>query len=126
MKVSYIKNNRCDDVYVNRWRHLYDYLNTCLRKSTSEIGLELLLIFFTFIYLFMKTIVQEHTLSLDCAFAGRLNYVVKFVCHAFLPPALFWVHRSLQNGNCLFSSASLSLVGDNSLVHECRIMLSYI
>ena len=26
--------------------------------------------------------------------------------------------RSMPHGNCLFSSASLSLVGDNALVHE--------
>ena len=26
--------------------------------------------------------------------------------------------RSIAHGNCLFSSASLSLVGDNSLVHD--------
>ena len=30
--------------------------------------------------------------------------------------------RSVANGNCLFSSASLALVGDNSLVHELRAM----
>ena len=36
--VSYIKNNRCDYVYVNRQKHLYECLIACLRKSTSEIG----------------------------------------------------------------------------------------
>ena len=30
--------------------------------------------------------------------------------------------RSMPNGNCQFSSASLSLVGDNSLVYELRVM----
>ena len=30
--------------------------------------------------------------------------------------------RSMLCGNCLFSSASLSLVGDNSQVHEPRVM----
>ena len=30
--------------------------------------------------------------------------------------------RSTPNRNCPFSSASLSLVGDNSLVHERRVM----
>ena len=30
--------------------------------------------------------------------------------------------RSMPNGNCVFSSASLSLAGDNSLVHELRVM----
>ena len=32
--------------------------------------------------------------------------------------------RSIPNGNWLFSSASLSLIGDNSLVHELRVMAS--
>ena len=30
--------------------------------------------------------------------------------------------RSMPNGNCLFNSASLSLVGDKSLVHKLRVM----
>ena len=30
--------------------------------------------------------------------------------------------RSMPNGNCLFSSASLSLVGYNSQVHELRVI----
>ena len=47
-------------------------------------------------------------------------YVVKNVCQASLPSLtndniLF---RSMRNGNCLLNSASLSLVGDNSMVHE--------
>ena len=29
---------------------------------------------------------------------------------------------SMANGNCLFNSASLSLVGNNSLVHKLRVM----
>ena len=28
----------------------------------------------------------------------------------------------MSNGNCLFSSASLSMVGDNPLVHKLRVM----
>ena len=32
--------------------------------------------------------------------------------------------RSMSNGNCLFSSASFSMVGDNALVHELRVMKS--
>ena len=28
----------------------------------------------------------------------------------------------MSNGNCLFSSASLLLIGDNSLLHELRVM----
>ena len=30
----------------------------------------------------------------------------------------------MPNGNCMFSSASLSLVGDNSLIHELRVMVA--
>ena len=29
----------------------------------------------------------------------------------------YFVYRPMPNGNCLFNSASLSLVGDNTLVH---------
>ena len=32
--------------------------------------------------------------------------------------------RSTANGNCLFGSVSLSLVGNNLLVHELRVMAS--
>ena len=53
--VSPIKNILCDYVYVNRWRHLFECLITCLRKSISEIGLEFLL-FFTFINFFNESI----------------------------------------------------------------------
>ena len=50
--VSYVKNNHCDYVSMNSWRHLCECLITCLIKSTSEIGLELLLVFFIFINFF--------------------------------------------------------------------------
>ena len=30
--------------------------------------------------------------------------------------------RKMSNGNCLFSSVSLLLVGDNTLVHELRVL----
>ena len=45
---SYIKNNRCNYVYVNRQRHYYECLITGLRESTYEFWLEFL-VFFTFI-----------------------------------------------------------------------------
>ena len=54
-------------------------------------------------------------------------YVVKIVCQASLPSFLTsgnTLFRSMPNGDCLFSSASLSLVGDNSLLHELRVMTS--
>ena len=52
-------------------------------------------------------------------------YVVKNVCQAFLPSFVLTdnvLFRSMLNGDCQFSSASLSLVGDNSLVHELRVL----
>ena len=47
-------------------------------------------------------------------------YVVKNVCQASLPSLTNGniLFRSMRNGNCLLNSASLSLVGDNSMVHE--------
>ena len=77
----------------------------------------------------MKTLIKSinccQTLLLDCL----LTYVVKFVCQASLPSFLTWVNLamfgSMPNGNCLYSSASLSSVivwRDNPLVHELRVM----
>ena len=83
-KVSYIKNNNCAYVYVNCLRHLYECLVTCLRKSSSKTGVELL-VFLTFIISFMKAFIKSiiycQAVPLDCL----LVYVVKTVCHAFLP-----------------------------------------
>ena len=63
--MSYIRNNRCDYVYVNK-RKQYECLITCLRKSKSVIGLEFLT-FFTFNF-FMKACIQENNLLPDCVF----------------------------------------------------------
>ena len=52
-------------------------------------------------------------------------YVVKNVCQASLPSFVLadnLLFRSMPNRNCHLSSESLSLVGDNSLVHEIRKM----
>ena len=122
--MSYIKNSRCHYVYVNRGRHLYECLITCLRKSTSKIGLELL-VFFTSINFFYENI---HLLPPDCAF-GPFTYVCcencmsgfsTFVLNLSKSGNIFF--SSMPNGNYLLSSASLSLVGDSSLVHELRVM----
>ena len=54
-----------------------------------------------------------------------LIYVVKNVCQTSLCAFAITgniLFRSMPNGNCLPSSASLSLVGDNSLVHELEVM----
>ena len=55
-----------------------------------------------------------------------LMYVVKNVCQAslaFRPYSTGSIlFRSMRNGNCLFSSASLTLLRDNSLVHELGVM----
>ena len=57
--MSYIKNSCCNYVYVNSRRYLYEFLIACLRKSTSEIGLDVLA-FFTFINSFMKEFIQQY------------------------------------------------------------------
>ena len=93
----------------------------CLRKSTSEIGLEFLVWFsvssvsLTF---FMKILInQEHNLLPDRACGPGFS---AFVLNLSKSGNILF--RSMPKGNCLFSSASLSLVGDNSLVHELRVI----
>ena len=56
-------------------------------------------------------------------------YVVKIVCHSSLSVFVLnltesgnLLFSSVPNGDCLFSSASLSLIGDKTLVHERRVM----
>ena len=96
----------------------------CQRKSTSGIKL---LVFFTFINFFLKTFInQKYNLLPDCAcFWTVYLYVCCEKCmsgfSAFVLTGII-LFRSMPNGNCLFSSASLSLVADNSLVHELRVM----
>ena len=105
---------------------VYECLITCLRKITSEIILEFL-VFFTFINFFTKTFInKEHNLLLDFAF-GPFTYVCCENCMSDFTAYVLNLSksisfRSMPNGNCLFSSASLSLVGDNSPVHELRVM----
>ena len=54
-------------------------------------------------------------------------FVLKILCQSFLPVLNLIksgniLFRSMPKGNCLFSSASLPLAEDNSLVHELRVM----
>ena len=81
--MTYIKNNCCDYVYVNRRIHLYECLITCQRKSIFEFGLEFLL-FFTFILTLLwkhsfKRIIYYKVVSLN----HLLMYVMKIACNAF-------------------------------------------
>ena len=55
VRVSFIK--LLNIIVISRWRHLCDCLIKCLRKSTYEIGLGFLLIFFIFINFFMKAFI---------------------------------------------------------------------
>ena len=60
--------------------------------------------FFNFNDISMKASIQEHKVLPDCAFgAFTFMYVGKIVWNILF--------RSLLNGNCIFSSASLSLLG---------------
>ena len=69
---------------------------------------------------------QGHKLLPDCAFGPYVcceNCVSGFSAFVFnLSKTGNILFRSMQNGNCLFSSASLLLVGDTWLVHELRKM----
>ena len=58
-------------------------------------------------------------MSLDRLLMYVVKMYVRLLCYRSYDNILF---RSMPNGNCRFSSASLSLVGDNSLVHELRVM----
>ena len=70
--------------YVNRGRHLYECLVTCLRKRTSEIGLKFL-VYFTFINFLLKTFINhEYNLLSNCAFGPFYYVVVKNICQASL------------------------------------------
>ena len=99
-------------------------LHVSLRKSTPEIGVKFLVFFTFFINFFMitfiKSIIYCQTVPLD----RLVMYVVKVVCQASLPSFLTWVSLTIscldkcqRKGNCLFSSASLSLVGE--ITHWC-------
>ena len=72
----------------------------------------------------MKAFIQEHTF-LSC-FVQPFTYSCCENCIPCLSNFLFLTYfvRSLPNGNCLFSTVSFSLVGDNSLVHELRVMVA--
>ena len=103
-------------------------LDVSLLKSTSKIGVKFLLIFFFFINFFMKTLIKSiiycQTMSLGCL----LMYIVKILCQASLHSFLTWVSlaifcsRSMLNGNCGFSSASLSLAENKSMNLEWSVV----
>ena len=81
----------------------------------------------------MKTFInQEHNLLSDCPFELFTAVCCKnCMCHSGFSTFVLnlsksgnIVLRSMPDGNDLFSSASLSLVGDNSLVHELSVMVA--
>ena len=125
MILSYIRNNCWNYFYVNRWRKTLFYLSRwfiiCLRKSTFEIGLEWnFLISMTFLWKhpfkntrYCQIVPLEHLLL--CVL-GKLY------------AALHVLLRSLLNGNCIFSSAPLPLLGQGDwyMNFELLQLLSYI
>lgn len=121
-KVSYLKNNHCDYVYVNRRTHFHVCLVTYLRKNTTEIELEFL-VFFIFNNSFMKAFIQEHYLLPDCAFKPVTSLFCEN-CVSYFSAFLLLTYfvRSLPYGNCLLGTSSSSLAGENSLMHEHRVM----
>ena len=108
VNTSYIKNNCCNYVYVNRQTSVW---------------------VFNYMSFWEKAFInQEHNLLPDCAF-GPFTFVCCENCMSGFSTFVLnlsksgnILFRSMLNGNCLFSSASLSLVGDNSLVHELRMI----
>ena len=103
-----------------------DELDVSMWRSRSDTGVEFLVIFTFFIKFFMRTLIKSiiyrQTVPLDVMF------IVKILFQSSLPSFLTWVSlaifcfTSMPNANCQFSSASFSLVGNNSLVHEVRVM----
>ena len=106
--------------FVNRGRQLYEYLITCLRKSTS--GLELLVfslsLTFSWKYSLIKSIVYGQTVhafrtfTYVCCEKSMLGYSALFLNLSSSGNIFF---RLMPNGDCLLRSTSLSWVEDNSL-----------
>ena len=67
------------------------------------------------IYLLPDSVFRPNVCCVNCIFG-----FFDFVFNLSKPGNILF--ESMPNGNCLFSSASLSLVGDNSLVHGRRVM----
>ena len=66
---------------------------------------------------------QGHNLLPDCAFESYIfcdNCMSGFFALILMSKSGKILFRSMPNRNYLFSSAFLSLVGNNSLVHEFR------
>ena len=96
-------------------------------KSTSEIGVKVLVFFTFFVNFFIKTLIKStiYCQAVSCA-SGAFTYVC---CENCMPGFSAFVlnfsksgnifFRLMANGNCLVCSHQLSLVqlGDNSLVH---------
>ena len=79
-------------------------------------------LFFFFHFFFYENINQVHNLLPDCAFgpftcAYCENFMLGFSAFVLNLSLAIFCFRSVLNGNFQFSSASLSLFGDNSLGH---------
>ena len=127
-----------NELYLCKQREIFLWVFSYLSEEKHPTGLELL-VFFTFIN-FFGNINLEHNLLPDCACLWTVYYqftsffLCKNVCQASLPSFycttgnILFRSRSMPNGmeiTCstqLFNSASLSWVGDNSLVHKLRVM----
>ena len=108
MILSCIRNNRWNYFYVNRWRKTLFYLSgcfiICLRKSTFEIGLE-------WNFLISMTFLWKHPFK-STRYCQTVPLERLLLCMlGKLYAAWHILFRSLLNGNCIFSSASLPLLG---------------
>ena len=116
------------ELFLCKQREIFVWLFNYTSEKKSTSGLELL-VFFICLLTFFENINQEHNLLPDCACLWTV-YVCTgkpwkmcaslFCLRPYTGNILF---RSVPNGNCLFSSASLSLEEDNSLVmHRLRVL----
>ena len=82
-----------------------------------------MLVFFTFINLFIHYLIKSIIYCQTAPFACCENCISGFSAVALnLSKSGHYLFRSVPNGNCLVSSASFLLVGDNTLLHELRLM----
>ena len=107
-------------IYVNRGRHLYECYVLLLVWGKAPIRTRIIVIFHLH-WLFLKTLIKNIIYCQTVHVFGTYVLICKNVCEDSLPSFLLLVIFCLDPCQ-LFNSASLSLVGDHSLVHKLRVM----
>ena len=111
--VSYIKNDLWYHVYVNRRRHLHECLVHVWEKD--HLKLFWYFLFSLTLFLWKHSFNQEHNLLLLCSMWTVYLLILYAMLFSLLVLNVFCYVIAKY---CLFSTASFSLVVDNSLVHD--------